>query len=127
MLLTWSSSSRVLGSELILRRGLMSEQPWDTTTGGWGARLFFGPSPSTVLEPSRHEFELGKAMLSGRGLLTSTGEAGALAAVSFIEQTTNQNVIRASVTNNSATQPMITKVNNPPSKYFKRLILHYLL
>lgn len=113
-LLTWSSSSRVLGSELILRRGLMSEQPWDTTTGGWGARLFLGPSASMTLESSGHELELGKAMLSGRGLLTSTGEPGTLAAVSFIEQTTNQNMIRSSVTNNSATQPMITKVNNPP-------------
>lgn len=35
-------------------------------------------------------------MLSGRGLLTSTGEAGALTAVSFKEQTTNQDMIRAS-------------------------------
>lgn len=85
--LTWSSSSWVLGSELILRRG----QPWDTTTGGWGARLFFGTSLSMLVEPSGLEFELSKAMLSGRGLLTSTGEAGALAAASFKEQPANQN------------------------------------
>lgn len=92
------------------------------TTGGWGARLFLGLSPSAVLEPSGHEFELGKAMLSGRGLLLSTGEAGTLVAVSFIEQTANQKMIRSSVANNGATQPMITKANSPPSKCFKRLI-----
>lgn len=61
------------------------------------------------MEPSRLAFELGKAMLSGRGLLTSTGEAGALTAVSFKEQTTNQNMIRASVPNNSAKQLMINQ------------------
>lgn len=47
-----------------------------------------------VGEPSGDELELGKAMLSGRGLLTSTGEAGALAVVGFKDQTSNQNMIK---------------------------------
>lgn len=93
--LAWSLSSWALGSELILRRMLRSEgQLWDSRTGGWGARLFLGTSLSIVGEPSGDEFELGKAMLSGRGLLTSTGEAGALAVIAFKEQTSNQNMIR---------------------------------
>lgn len=45
-------------------------------------------------ELSGEEYVLGKAMLSGRGLLTSTGEAGALAVTAFKEQTSNQNMIR---------------------------------
>ena len=53
-----------------------------------------------VEDVSGDEFELGKAMLSGRGLLTSTGEAGALAVVAFKEQTPNQNMIRGLFPNN---------------------------
>lgn len=54
-----------------------------------------------VGEPSGGELELGKAMLSGRGLLTSTGEAGALAVVAFKEQTSNQDMIRGPLPNNT--------------------------
>lgn len=73
----------MLGSELILRRGLSSvERLWETRTGGRGARLFLGPS-ANVAEPRAEEPELGRAMLSGRGRLTSTGEAGALAVTAF--------------------------------------------
>lgn len=73
----------------------------DTRVGGGGARLFFGTSVGIVGEPSGDELELGKAILSGRGLLTSTGEAGALAVVGFKEQTTNQNLIRGQFPNST--------------------------
>lgn len=99
----------------------MSEQPWGATAGGWGARLFLGTSLSAAVEPSRHVFELGKAMLSGRGLLASTGEAGALTAVSFKERTTNQSTIRASVPNNSASQPMINQSKQTSLWIFEKL------
>ena len=107
-LLTWSLSSWEFDSELILRRATRSEeQPWETRTGGWGARLFFGTSVRTEWEPTIDEFELGKAMLSGRGLLASTGEAGALTVIAFKEQTPNQNTIRGLFPNTqSASQPI---------------------
>ncbi len=92
---------------------------WDTRIGGWGARLFFGTSVD-VGEPSGDEFVLGKAMLRGRGLLTSTGEAGALTVTAFKEQTSNQNMIRGLLPNNIVDiNQWQTKVNNPPSEYFK--------
>lgn len=50
--------------------------------GGWGARLFFGNvALENVGESIGDEFEQGKAMLSGRGLVTRTGEAGALTVI----------------------------------------------
>lgn len=70
--------------------------------GGWGARLFFGNvALENVEESIGDEFEQGKAMLSGRGLLTRTGEAGALTVIGFKEQTSNQNVIRGPFPNKS--------------------------
>lgn len=81
----------------------MSEgQLWDTTIGGWGARLFFGMSVGIVAEMNGEEPELGKAMLRGRGLLTRTGEAGALAVIAFKKQTSNQNMITGPVSRKGA-------------------------
>lgn len=75
-----------------------------------------------VGEPSGDEFELGKAMLRGRGLLTSTGEAGALAVIAFKEQTSNQNMIRGLFPNNIVhVDQWQTKVNKPPSEHFRLL------
>lgn len=75
-----------------------------------------------VGELSGDEFELGKAMLSGRGLLTSTGEAGALAVVAFKEQTSNQHMIRGPFPNNKVqVNQWQTKVNKPPSEHLKLL------
>lgn len=61
-------------------------------------------------------------MLSGRGLLTSTGEAGALAVVAFKEQTSNQDMIRGPLPNNTVhINQWPTKVNKPPSEHVKLL------
>lgn len=90
------------------------------TIGGWGARLFFGTSPGSVGEPSGDELVLGKAMLRGRGLLTSTGEAGALAVVAFKEQTPNQDMIRGLFPNNRVhVNQWQAKVNKPPSDHLE--------
>lgn len=116
--LTWSLSSWTLGSEFGL---------WDTRIGGWGARLFFGVSVGLVGELSGDKFVLGRAMLSGRGLLTSTGEAGALAVVGFKEQISNQNMIRGLFPNNIVhVNQWQTKVNKPPSEsyFLMQLYLH---
>lgn len=77
---------------------------------------------SNVGEPRGDEFELGRAMLSGRGLLTSTGDAGALAVTAFKEQTPNQNVIRGRFANIKVrVNQWQTKVNKPPSECFQLL------
>lgn len=61
----------------------------------------------SVGELNGDELELGKAMLRGRGLLTSTGDAGALAVVAFKEQTSNQNMISGLVPKqHGPSQPM---------------------
>lgn len=80
---------------------------WDTRTGGKGALLFLGPSTDAA-EPRTDELELGKAMLSGRGRLTSTGEAGALAVAAFKKkQTTNQDADKDfQTTKKPSRQPM---------------------
>lgn len=121
--LTGSPSTWQIGSELSLRRMLKSDgQLWDTRSGGWGARLFFGTSVGSVVELYKDELELGKAMLRGRGLITSTGEAGALAVVAFKEQTPNQNMIRGLFPNNIVhVNQWRAKVNKPPSEHFKLL------
>lgn len=99
----------------------MSEgQLWDTRTGGAGARLFFGTSVGIVEEMIGDKLVLGKAMLRGRGLLTSTGEAGALAVVPFKVQTSNHNTIRGLFPNNPVrVNQWQTKVNKPPSEHLK--------
>lgn len=112
---TWSLSSRLLGSELNLRRALRSKL-WDDRSGGGGARLFFGVSTGLVGAPSEGECVLGKAMLSGRGLLTSTGEDGALAVFAFKEQTFNQDLIRRLFPNSRVHVGQLqTWVKKPPS------------
>lgn len=73
-------------------------------------------------ELSGDEFVLGNAMLSGRGLLTSTGEAGALDVIAFEEQTSNQNTIRGLFANNTVhVNQWQTNVNKPPSELLKLL------
>lgn len=70
-------------------------------------------------------------MLRGRGLLTSTGDAGALAVVAFKAQTSNQNMIGGLFPNNIVqVNQWQTKVNKPPSEHLKLLsdtavYLHY--
>lgn len=65
---------------------------------------------------------LGNAMLSGRGLLTSTGEAGALDVIALEEQTSNQNTIRGLFSNNTVhVNQWQTNANKPPSELLKLL------
>lgn len=124
----------MLGSELILLRGLSSaERLWATITGGRGARLFLGPSTKAA-EARAEEPELGRAMLSGRGRLTSTGEAGALAVTAFKEkQTANQDADKDFQTTkkSAVVNQWQSKVNKtalrPGSLLIRSMSQHYLL